>query len=116
MDNGQCLETLLQPLTPSLTEAIEQYVYALVECFRGNEKEAMTWTSVAVAKSSFSRARVALTWLVASLCGSVVHLVTATSPEQLEWNEFSAFIRDDGQFGSCFEAFDESTLVHYSIN
>ncbi|KAI9895192.1 hypothetical protein PsorP6_018604 [Peronosclerospora sorghi] len=26
------------------------------------------------------------------------------------WNEFSEFILDDGHFGSCFEAFDESTL------
>ncbi|KAI9912488.1 hypothetical protein PsorP6_005450 [Peronosclerospora sorghi] len=46
----------------------------------------------------------------------LVHLLNATSPEQLEWNEFSEFILDDGQFGSCFEAFDESTSVHYSIN
>ncbi|KAI9905349.1 hypothetical protein PsorP6_013565 [Peronosclerospora sorghi] len=50
MDNGQCLETLLQPLTPSMTEAIKRDVAALVECFRDNGKEPMTWTSVAVAK------------------------------------------------------------------
>ncbi|KAI9912989.1 hypothetical protein PsorP6_005239 [Peronosclerospora sorghi] len=30
MDNGQCLETPLQPLTPSLTESIERDVAALV--------------------------------------------------------------------------------------
>ncbi|KAI9895194.1 hypothetical protein PsorP6_018603 [Peronosclerospora sorghi] len=39
MDNGQCLETLLQPLTPSLTEAIERDVAALVECFGKMERK-----------------------------------------------------------------------------
>ncbi|KAI9917143.1 hypothetical protein PsorP6_012364 [Peronosclerospora sorghi] len=50
MGNGQWLETLLRPLTPSLVDAIERDVAALVESFRENGNKAMTWTSVAVAK------------------------------------------------------------------
>ncbi|KAI9918131.1 hypothetical protein PsorP6_012741 [Peronosclerospora sorghi] len=111
MENGQSL-------TRSLTEAIERDVAALVKCFRDNGKEAMTWTSVACFMGS--RVLVSTRERGANMSRGVamrtlVHLVNATSPEQLEWNEVSEFILDAGQFGSCIEAFDESTLVHYSI-
>ncbi|CAH0519298.1 unnamed protein product [Peronospora belbahrii] len=45
----------------------------------------------------------------------LMRLVSATSPGQLKWRQFSE-LPESGQFGSCFEASDESTNVHYSIN
>ncbi|KAI9905496.1 hypothetical protein PsorP6_014341 [Peronosclerospora sorghi] len=76
----------------------------------------MTWTSVAVAKVFHGLSSPLFPARVGREHVARLHLVNATSPEQLEWNEFSEFILNDGQFGSFFEAFDESTLVHYSIN
>ncbi|KAG3110347.1 hypothetical protein PI125_g10077 [Phytophthora idaei] len=43
---------------------------------------------------------------------SLVHLVSATSPEQLEWKEIEEFSRSDEQFGCCFESADS----HYAVN
>ncbi|KAG2781462.1 hypothetical protein Pcac1_g8575 [Phytophthora cactorum] len=37
---------------------------------------------------------------------SLVHLVSATSPEQLEWKEIEELSRSDEQFGCCFESAD----------
>ncbi|KAI9918934.1 hypothetical protein PsorP6_011514 [Peronosclerospora sorghi] len=52
-----------------------------------------------------------------TVLSSLVHLVNSTSPEKLEWIEVSELVQDGGgQFGSCFEAFDASMNVHYSVN
>lgn len=46
----------------------------------------------------------------------LVRLVGATCPGQLGWYQFSELSLESGQFGSCFEAYDEAMDVHYSIN
>ncbi|KAE9143708.1 hypothetical protein PF005_g12395 [Phytophthora fragariae] len=46
----------------------------------------------------------------------LVRLVSATAPRRLRWMPFRELPTDGGKFGSCFEAFDESMDVHYSIN
>ncbi|KAL3660766.1 hypothetical protein V7S43_014169 [Phytophthora oleae] len=46
----------------------------------------------------------------------LVRLVSATSPERLEWNQFREVSTTEGKFGSCFEAVDEVQNIHYSIN
>ncbi|KAE9345832.1 hypothetical protein PR003_g7734 [Phytophthora rubi] len=46
----------------------------------------------------------------------LVRLVSATAPRRLRWTPFRELPTDGGKFGSCFEAFDESMDVHYSIN
>ncbi|KAG3026700.1 hypothetical protein PC121_g3879 [Phytophthora cactorum] len=47
---------------------------------------------------------------------ALVRLVSATSPERLEWKQFRELSTDGEQFGSCFEAVDTRMDVHYSIN
>ena len=46
----------------------------------------------------------------------LVRLVGAMAPGRLKWKEFHEFSQAEGQFGSCFEAIDEVTNVHYSVN
>ncbi|GMF56711.1 unnamed protein product [Phytophthora fragariaefolia] len=46
----------------------------------------------------------------------LVHLINPTSPEKLKWKRFHEISQNGGQFGSCFEAYDKSVNVHYSIN
>ncbi|POM69331.1 Hypothetical protein PHPALM_14391 [Phytophthora palmivora] len=46
----------------------------------------------------------------------LVRLVSETSPMELTWKRFQEILLDDGQFGSCYEAHDEATDIHYSIN
>ena len=46
----------------------------------------------------------------------LVRLVSATAPGRLQWKEFRELSLARGQFGSCFEAADEETNVHYSVN
>ncbi|KAI9981767.1 hypothetical protein PInf_009537 [Phytophthora infestans] len=46
----------------------------------------------------------------------LMRLVSATSPERLEWKQFSELSTNGEQFGCCFEAIDTRMDTHYAIN
>ncbi|KAL4150964.1 hypothetical protein PRNP1_010350 [Phytophthora ramorum] len=46
----------------------------------------------------------------------LVRLVSTTSPNRLIWKQFKELSLNNGQLGSCFEAFDNPSNTHYSMN